>query len=97
MDKKQRELAIASVQEDCLTRGTFKNPLTGETCAVGGLADSMGYEWGSSISLMKTVENFYGITNDQLWSITDINDRYVTVKARRKNVIKFLESIKLVS
>ena len=95
MNKEQLALAIESVSGDCDGRGEFKD-WRGQTCAVGGLAESAGFSIGKVIRVSKLIEkvrNFYGLTGGEVWKITDINDKYKTKKARQSNVIKYLKGL----
>lgn len=101
MNTKQKALAIKSVAADCDGTGFFYNRDDGKTCAVGGMAKSMGYIFPPSsrdgyVDMQTQVEEFYGIDNETLWGITKVNDFHKEdIIARRAAVIEFIESLPL--
>ena len=96
MNKTQLALAIESIEGDCDIRGSMKDRL-GQTCALGGLAESAGFDAGMGndryYTVIADVSAFYGLQTNQTRRIMSINDRYVTKKARQRNIIKFLRGL----
>ena len=98
MNKSQLVLAIESIEGDCDIRFSLKND-DGYTCALGGLAESAGFDAGMHnqrfTEILHEVGKFYGLTTIQTHKIVGLNDKYAKKVTRVKHIVKYLNSLEL--
>ena len=95
MNAKQLELAVESIEGDCDIRGRMKNE-DGETCAMGGLAESAGFDAAvGHFGVISAVRKFYGLSYEDTSRIISLNDNYARKATRVKHIVKYLNSLEL--
>ena len=95
MNKSQLALAVESIEGDCDIRGVMKNE-DGETCAMGGLAESAGFDAAKGhFAVISAVRKFYGLSYEDTSKIIRLNDKYAMKWTRVKHIAKYLNSLEL--